>query len=212
MTTSLTSAARRRQMLKKRNLLKAEVYVPDRMKRQLKELEPALREGSTLRIFPPLRLSHDMMTNKGLDFMTNISPWTADALFAELAHSDLLDPNTIGLKLIDSFNPSIEIDYIDLGRTAVMTLHGEQILVSLLICPVDDVTDKSAMNEQLLKAHKYLPLSTMGITSINGQDFYELFGSLSSRSLLTSVATEIMALAENYEEVVTAFNEVIVTS
>ncbi len=208
MPGKLNAAARRRELMKERDLHKVEVYVPLRMKEQLKETEHALREGAALRIFPPRTLSQEMMTSKGSKFMTDVSPWTAKALFDELNGTDLLDQDAIALKLVEGMNPSIEITYTDLDRTAVMAVHGEQILVSLLICPVADVANTSGMNEKLLKAHKYLPLSTIGITTINEQDFYELFGALSSRSLLTSVATEIAALAENYEEVVSAFVEV----
>jgi len=140
--------------------------------------------------------------------MTDVSPWTASSLYEELMAADLLDQDSISIKLVEGLNPSIEITYDDLERTAVMAVHGEQILISVLICPTSDVADKAVMNEKLLKAHKYLPLSTVGITTINGQDFYELFGALSSRSLVSSVATEIMALGENYEEVVSAFVEI----
>ncbi|UTW59631.1 DUF2170 family protein [Kordiimonas sp. SCSIO 12603] len=208
MPAKTNAATRRRQLMKEKNLHKVEVYVPERMKKQLKDTEPALREGSAICVFPPHTLTQEMMTSKGSNFMTDVSPWTAKALFEELSSSDLFDQDAISLKLVEGMNPSIEITYTDLDRTAIMAVHGEQILVSLLICPIADVADQTALNEQLLKAHKYLPLSTIGITTINGQDYYELFGALSSRSLLTSVATEIAALAENYEEVVSAFVEV----
>lgn len=208
MTKLSNNAARRRQLLKEQKLLKTEIYVPERMKIQLKNAEPALREGSAIRVFPPVKLSMQMMTSKGSEFMTDVSPWTASALYEELISTDLLNRDAVALRLVDGLNPSIEIEYIDLGQTAVMAVHGEQILVSLLICPISEISNPAMLNEKLLKAHKYLPLSTIGITTINGQDFYELFGALSSRSLLTSVATEIAALAENYEEVVSAFIEV----
>lgn len=208
MTSSKNGAARRRQLMKERNLEKVEVYVPAHIKVRLKVSELAMQEGASFRLLPPVTFSREITSSKELNFMTDVSPWTASSLYEELLAADLLDQDSITLKRVEGLNPSIEVTYDDLERTAVMAVYGEQILISLLVCPTSDVADKVAMNEKLLKAHKYLPLSTVGITTINGQDFYELFGALSSRSLVSSVATEIMALGENYEEVVSAFVEI----
>lgn len=208
MANSKSGAARRRQLMKERNLEKVEVYVPARTKTRLKAGEAAMQEGAAFRLLPPVYFSRNMLSGKGVDFMSDISPWTARSLYEELEAADLLDQDSIRLKLVEGLNPSIEITFEDIDQTAVMAVHGEQILVSLLICPTSDVANNANMNEKLLKAHKYLPLSTIGITAINGVDYYELFGALSSRSLISSVATEVMALGENYEEVVSAFIEV----
>lgn len=208
MKSNESPAARRRQLMKDLNLEKVEVYVPARTKERLKACEEAMRQGASFRLLPPVTFSRAMTSSKDLNFMTDVSPWTASSLYEELLSSDLLDQDSVALKLVDGLNPSIEVTYTDLERTAVMAVHGEQILISLLICPTADVVDTASMNAKLLKAHKYLPLSTVGITTINGADFYELFGALSSRSLVSSVVTEIMALSENYAEVVSAFVEV----
>ncbi len=72
MPGKLNAAARRRELMKERDLHKVEVYVPLRMKEQLKETEHALREGAALRIFPPRTLSQEMMTSKGSKFMTDV--------------------------------------------------------------------------------------------------------------------------------------------
>lgn len=205
MVKTISAAARRRQLFKEYNLKKIELYVPEHIKTQLKKAENALRCGSAFRILPPTDFTQQLMTTEGVKFMIDVSPWTAKTLFEEFAASDLLPVEGVKLSLIEGVSSYIEVDYINLDRKAIMIVEGEQILVSILICPVTEVTDSAAMNETLLKTHKFLPLSTIGITTINGTDFYELFGALSSRSLLNSVATEIMALEENYEEVVSAF-------
>lgn len=208
MTASKNGAARRRQLMKERNLEKVEVYVPAQIKARLKAAEAAMQEGASFRLLPPVHFSRNLVSSKGLNFMTDITPWTAGSLYEELSSADLLDQDSVSLKLVEGLNPSIEVTYKDLDLTAVMAVHGEQILISLLICPTADVANTADLNEKLLRAHKYLPLSTVGIVTIHGEDFYELFGALSSRSLISSVATEIMALGENYEEVVSAFVEV----
>jgi uncharacterized protein YjfI (DUF2170 family) len=208
MINSKSGAARRRQLMKERNLEKVEVYLPARTKARLKASETAMQEGASFRLLPPVTFSRKTTSSKELNFMTDVSPWIAGSLYEELLAADLLDQDSISIKLVEGLNPSIEVTYDDLGRTAVMAVHGEQILISVLICPTSDVADMAAMNQKLLKAHKYLPLSTVGITTINDQDFYELFGALSSRSLVSSVASEIVALGENYAEVVSAFVEI----
>lgn len=199
-------AAIRRQKMSERKLSKVELYVPERIKARLKISEPAMQEGASFRLLPPVNFTKDI-NSKGLDFMTDVSPWTATSLHDELTASELLDSESVTLKLVEGLKPSIEVHYEDLEQTAVMAVEGEQILISLLICPVADVSNSAEMNATFLKAHKFLPLSTIGIVTVNGNDYYELFGALSSRSLVTSVATEIMALEENYVEVVSALSE-----
>jgi len=200
-----TTAAKRRQMFEAQNLKKVELYVPEHMKKVLKDYEFALRSGAAIRLLPPTDFTPQLSSKKGLDFMNDVSPWTPKTLFEELTNTDILPSDAVALELVDGVHPHLEITYLDLDRKAVMVVEGEQILISILICPVAEVSNPAAMNETLLKTHKVLPLSTIGICTLNGMDFYELFGALSSRSLLNSVALEIMALADNYEEVVSTF-------
>lgn len=207
MAKAETAAQRRRKLMEEHNLKKVELYVPESIKAELKKAEEALRAGSGIRILPPVQHTKYLTTSDGAKAMTTVTPWTVRTLFEEFEKSDLLPQEDIKLELVEGVSPSLEVSYEDLDRKAVLVVEGEQILVSILVCPVADVADSKELNETLLKTHKFLPLSTIGITTINGQDYYELFGALSSRSLLNSVATEIIALADNYEEVVSAFVE-----
>ena len=48
--------------------------------------------------------------------------------------------------------------------------------------------------------HKLIPLSTFGISEIDGTEWYELFGSLSSRSSAEALIEEVAVLAANAVE------------
>ena len=49
----------------------------------------------------------------------------------------------------------------------------------------------------VLKTHKLVLLSSFGITTIDGEEWYELFGSLSARSPAETVVEEVAILAAN---------------
>ena len=72
------------------------------------------------------------------------------------------------------------------GLDVLVAASGEQILAGVLLTRADDVPRREAFERFLLSTHKLVPLSTFGITSVNGEEWYELFGALSSRSRITS--------------------------
>lgn len=61
---------------------------------------------------------------------------------------------------------------------------GLQLVVSTLLWPCDEQNDRAAFNEFLLKAQKIVPLSNFGITTVDGRDYYELMGEISSKTTL----------------------------
>ena len=52
-----------------------------------------------------------------------------------------------------------------------------------------------------------MPLSTFGISIVNGEEWYELFGSLSARSSAEVVVEEIAVLASNAEDAANLIQE-----
>ena len=75
-----------------------------------------------------------------------------------------------------------------------------------LLWPVDEVANPAAFNELLLRTHKILPLSTFGVgRGPDGKDYYEMFGALSSGSILESVILEIETLADNAMQAAAAY-------
>ena len=74
---------------------------------------------------------------------------------------------------------------------------GDQILASVMLAPTETVPRREAFERLLLKTHKLVPLSTFGIATIDGADWYELFGSLSAQSSAEVVVEEVATLAGN---------------
>lgn len=95
----------------------------------------------------------------------------------------------------------------DDGLDAWIAISGEQILVESLLFAESEVEDVSALNAAVLRSHMIFPLTTVGISSINGEDYYTAFGSLSAQSKESSVLIEIETLFQNVEAFLDAYQE-----
>lgn len=122
--------------------------------------------------------------------------WTTASLQAALsdpAYADLMTIERIG-----GSDPVLVVRMREHGDLAILATVGEeQIVVATLLWPVDDQENQSEFNTFLLKAQKLVPLSNFAITEVDGRDFYELIGELSSESRLTTIVQELTVLAEN---------------
>lgn len=83
------------------------------------------------------------------------------------------------------------------GLDVLMVSSGEQVLCSVLLIAADSVPKRPAFERTLLSVHKLIPLSNFGITTIEGVEWYELFGALSSRSDAGALVEEVAVLAAN---------------
>lgn len=83
------------------------------------------------------------------------------------------------------------------GLTVLMAASGEQILCSALLIEAEEVPNRTAFERTLLSVHKLIPLSNFGITTIDGAEWYELFGALSARSDANALVEEVAVLAAN---------------
>ncbi|QHJ11249.1 hypothetical protein FX988_01477 [Paraglaciecola mesophila] len=93
------------------------------------------------------------------------------------------------------------------GVDAWLAISGEQILVESLLFSVNEVKDKTALNEEILKSHMIFPLTTVGISNVAGDEYYTAFGSLSSQSKPESVKIEVQTLFQNVEAFLDAYAE-----
>ena len=91
------------------------------------------------------------------------------------------------------------------GIEAYMTVSGEQILVETLLFPADQVKDISNLNADLLRTHMVFPLTSAGITTISGEDYYTAFGALSAQSKEESIFIEIDTLFQNVSDMLDAY-------
>ncbi|UAA39387.1 DUF2170 family protein [Paraneptunicella aestuarii] len=95
------------------------------------------------------------------------------------------------------------------GLDAWMAISGEQILVESILFAKSEVSDTNALNELILKTHMLFPLTTVGISDINGEQYYTAFGSLSSQSKESSILIEVDTLFQNVESFLDAYQEFI---
>jgi len=83
------------------------------------------------------------------------------------------------------------------GLSVLATASGEQVLCSVLLAEAASIPAREAFERTLLSVHKLIPLSTFGITTVDGAEWYELFGALSSASPAMALVEEVAVLAAN---------------
>jgi len=139
--------------------------------------------------------------------MSQTDNWTTQTLFTALEQSELVVDGSIEIEMIEGADPDILITMKEFGDLPILLgVSGSQIIVDTLLWPVDEVGDSAEFNAMILKTHKIFPLSTFGITrGPNDRDYYEMFGSLSSGSILDSIIFEIETLADNAMQAAEAY-------
>jgi len=93
------------------------------------------------------------------------------------------------------------------GIDAWLAISGEQIIVETLLFSADEVKDTAALNNEILRTHMLFPLTTVGISNINGEDYYTAFGALSSQSKAESILIEIETLFHNVTSFLDAYQD-----
>lgn len=93
------------------------------------------------------------------------------------------------------------------GLTAYLVSGESQILVETPLFPAGSVADTVALNDLVLRTHHLVPLSTICIRQISGEDHYVAFGALSSDSKDDVIIEEIETLFENVSEFVELYSQ-----
>lgn len=118
--------------------------------------------------------------------------WTCETLATELLQSTALN-----IQLVNSNNVLI-IKMNDYGDLQVaISLTSRQMIVETSICPVSAIPEQAEFNRFLLCNQKMLPLSSVGISRLDGEEYYIVFGALSLHSSIDDILLEIVTLAEN---------------
>jgi len=189
--------SRYRARLREKGYVKREIWIPPDYTKILKDCETALRVG----VMPiiPRPVPERKMSEEG--------NWTTETLYHALAESEPAGEGAIEVELVEGTDPGILLTMMEFGDLPLlMSVSGGQILVDTLLWPVEEVDNAAAFNEMILKTHKLLPLSTFGIRQgPDGEDYYEMFGSLSAGSILESVLFEIETLADNAMQAAAAY-------
>jgi uncharacterized protein YjfI (DUF2170 family) len=124
--------------------------------------------------------------------------WTVPAIKAALDASDLVREGELTVRVLEGAEPVLLATMHEYGDLPIyLSVGGAQIVCSVLLWPVAEQADRHAFNEFLLKAQRVVPLSNFAITSVNGEDVYELMGELSCKTTLQTILIELRTLAEN---------------
>lgn len=191
-----------RKRMRDQGLVKKEVWIQPEYAKQLSAVEKKLRlsvgEASTITL-----TEGDVMA--GAD-----KQWTTESLFEALIAEDLFQGlNTV--ELIDGVSASLHIVMHDYGDLPVfLTVSGDQIIAEAVLWPLSDVQDIAGFNDAVLRTHKYFPLSTISLEANPGdEDYYVMFGALSSSSILPNILLEIEMLASNVLQATEAYSDYI---
>ncbi|GAA0352401.1 hypothetical protein GCM10009092_15990 [Bowmanella denitrificans] len=93
------------------------------------------------------------------------------------------------------------------GIDAWLAISGEQIIVETLLFAATEVSDRAALNDEILKTHMLFPLTTVGISQVAGEEYYTAFGALSSQSKAESIVIEVETLFQNVASFLDAYQD-----
>jgi len=129
--------------------------------------------------------------------MADREVWTLDALAQALAGSAQAAAGDLSVEVVEDADALRIVMHSQGDLDLLLSVSGEQIMVSVVLVPAEEITDRAAFERSALRINKLIPLSTFGIVEIDGEEHYELFGSLSAASSLDVIIEEIETLAAN---------------
>ncbi len=178
-----------RKRLREQGLVKKEIWIRPEHNNRAREFERALRQADSA-------------------YAAERPAWLTHALFKDLSEHSLIQDEHASIELIEGVSPTLHIVMHDFGDLPeFLTVAGDQIIVESVLWPASDVVDKAKFNEAVLRTHKYFPLSTISLAKRANEDYYLMFGSLSSFSSLDEVIQEIEVLANNVIQATEAYAE-----
>lgn len=193
-------SGRRRDRLKALGLKRVEVWVAPKDEPLVQFVADRIRNGSVITSSPPAaapRADDPLKKSETAEMTTVSTPWTAQTLKAAIESSEDLLPGEFTCETLG--DNALEVTVEAAGDMKLYVgITGEQIVTTTVLWARDDQENPEGFESTMLRNHKeLLPLCALGIKDINGKEYYELFGSMSSRSVLTSVITEFRTIANN---------------
>lgn len=185
-----------REARKQAGWVKIEVWAPAACKADIQNAVRAIVYESARGPY----LSRNPNPTKGVSHMDAVidTAWTIPALKDALEASNLLREGELTAQVIEGADPVLLVKMCEYGDLPIYISAGHlQMVLSTILWPVDEQENRNEFNEFLLKAQKIVPLSNFGISTIDGRDYYELFGEISSKTTLQTIIIELRALAEN---------------
>lgn len=110
-----------------------------------------------------------------------------------------------------NFTAELEGDCIsisnDEGLDAFLVVGEQQIVVETILFSIDAVKDCAALDHEILRTHRLVPLSTIAVSTISEQEYYVAFGALSTDSKDEVIVEEVEALFANVPEFLELYSE-----
>ncbi|MEP3276545.1 MAG: DUF2170 family protein [Stappiaceae bacterium] len=127
------------------------------------------------------------------------TPWTVDSLKQALETSEHLLPGEMSCEIKAGANNVLEVNVEAAGNIRLfVAVNGEQIITTTVLWPRDEQDDPASFEAMMLRTHKnLLPLCALSIDQVGDREYYELFGAMSSHSVLPSVITEFRTIANS---------------
>lgn len=191
-----------RKRLREAGLVKKEIWIRPENAKLLNYVEKKLRESLPLDID---ELGKDI--TRGNNMTDSMVSWTTEGLLDALHTITPFADRRASIELIDGVEPTLHIRMHEYGDLPIfVTVAGEQIIAESVLWSSDEVKDIAGLNDAVLRTHKYFPLSTISLDTVApGQDYYHMFGALSSTSILSNVVFEIEVLASNVIQAAEAY-------
>lgn len=176
--------------------VKIEVWAPAACKADILAAVQAIVIEST-RGPALLGISHNAQGVTNMDSVIDTA-WTVPGLRDALVESTLVREGELTAQVIEGAEPVLLVTMHEYGDLPVYVSVGPvQMVVSVILWPVDEQKDQAAFNVFLLKAQKIVPLSNFGISTVDNRDYYELFGEIAAKTSLQTVLIELRTLAGN---------------
>lgn len=197
-----------RKRLREAGLVKKEVWIRPENAKLLSRMEKKLRE------WLPLGADELGTDITGGNTMTDTTSWTTEGLLDALQTVAPFVDGKATLELIDGIEPILLARMHEYGDLPVfVTVAGEQIIAESVLWSTDEVKDIQGFHDAVLRTHKYFPLSTISLDTVApGQDYYHMFGALSSTSILSNVVFEIEVLASNVIQATEAYADFLINA
>lgn len=122
--------------------------------------------------------------------------WEASALAAALRDSD---GAKAGRLVVEAANgDSIQVSLPECGNLGVAVgVVRPRIMASVALVKASEIPNRAAFDRSLLVANPTLPLSAFSLTQVDGEDYYGIYGELSTGSEIEEIEEEILTLGAN---------------
>jgi uncharacterized protein YjfI (DUF2170 family) len=123
-----------------------------------------------------------------------MSHWTIEQLQQRLAEHF----GAVNVAVLKDAENTLQVVLADAGDLEItLVLSEDQIYVSTPLVTGAQVQDRSAFNDACLRMNPINPLSNLGLSTVDGQDVYVVFGELSADSTEAQIVLEIRTLGVN---------------